>query len=488
MALTRLQSTKDFFRVWFTWKNQALLAFFLFVAVVMIFFYLKTPTYTSSAKILLLPTTSEGSIISVGSEEKRVTTVSREDINTEIELLTSQDVIKATVKSFDEKNPMLKNLEKTWFRKLLDLVKKSMNSILIFLGLKDSLSPFDTQVALLKNSLTVEPASMSNMIIIQFKSETPENAPIVLDRLLEVYIKHHNKVYTKQEGISFFEDQVAIYRSKLVEKEKLLKLLQRKYNIVDLKRQNDTNIALIADFQKELNDLELSSDETKDRLAVLRKSLEMNKREVIITKEMRNLPSIVELERSLVPLLVKQSEILRTFTPASRESREIGDQIETLRREIRGEVVRAIKAEELELQVLRTKRESLVKKVEELQDEANDMNEKERILNEVTREVEILKNNYLLYTSKAEEIRIASEREKHDLANVSIGESATMPTKPSGPNLFFLLLVSVVVGSFIAIGLPFLLEFLDHRIKTPAEVEVLTSLPVICSFSDLKTS
>ena len=235
MALTRLQSARDFFRVWFTWKNQALLGSCVFVAVVMLFFYLKTPKYTSTAKILLLPKTAEGTIISTGTDEKRVTPVSREDINTEIELLTSEDVIRATVKSFDEKNPSLKNREQTWFKKLLDLFKKSMNRILIFLGLKDSVSPLDAQVALLKNSLNVEPVSMSNIIIVKLKSEIPEDSSIVLNRLLEVYIKHHNKVYTKQEGLSFFEDQVRRYRSKLEEKEKLLKLLQGKYNIVDLK-------------------------------------------------------------------------------------------------------------------------------------------------------------------------------------------------------------------------------------------------------------
>ncbi len=47
-----------------------------------------------------------------------------------------------------------------------------------------------------------------------------------------------------------------------------------------------------------------------------------------------------------------------------------------------------------------------------------------------------------------------------------------------------MLIISVFVGFFAALGTPFLLEFLDHRLKSPDEVEDLLSLPVISFFTE----
>jgi capsular polysaccharide biosynthesis protein len=49
-----------------------------------------------------------------------------------------------------------------------------------------------------------------------------------------------------------------------------------------------------------------------------------------------------------------------------------------------------------------------------------------------------------------------------------------------------MLIISVFVGFFVSLGLPFFLEFLDHRVKTANDVENILSLPVICSISDIK--
>ena len=78
----------------------------------MLFSYIYTPYYEATAKIVLLPKTSVGEIISAGAEDDRVFPVSIEDINTEIELLTSDDVLRDTVKSFGAGQLGLKAEEK----------------------------------------------------------------------------------------------------------------------------------------------------------------------------------------------------------------------------------------------------------------------------------------------------------------------------------------------------------------------------------------
>ncbi len=489
MALTRLQSTRDFIRIWFIWKTNAVIVFLLIIGLVMLFAYGYTPDYESKAKILLLPRTSEGAIVSAGRDETRVASVSMEDINTGIELLTSGEVIKDTVRSFMQEGSggvPLKVPSTTWSDHVADFIKKAINEILIFVRLKERLSPFDANVELLSSSIEVEPVAMSNIILVTLTAERPKAAAAVLNRLLDIYVKHHNYAFTKKERTRFFEEQTSGYRAKLEAAEKKFKEFQTKSSIIDLAKQNEANIELLSDFRKELKKAEVLYDEIRSRIQILRKSLAENEHDIVITEAMRTFPSIVELEKSITSLLVKRSEIGMNFTPSSRVYKEVESQIEALRGEIRNEIIKSTKTDELELKILLTKQKSLKNKIDGLHKDADSLNQKERILKELEREVELFRNNYMLYASKTEEARIYSEREKLDLANVSIADKADVPVKPAFPNRILMLVISVIVGFFAALGIPFLLEFLDHRLKSSEEVEGLLSLPVVCAFPEIR--
>ena len=489
MALTRLQSTRDFIRIWFIWKTNAVIIFLLIVGLVMLFAYGYTPYYKSKAKILLLPRTSEGAIISVGRDETRVASVSMEDINTGIELLTSDDVIKDTVRSFMKEGSggvSLKVSSTTWSDHLSDFIKKVIKEILIFVRLKERLSPFDANVGLLSRSIEVKPVAMSNIILVTLTSEKPKAAAIVLDRLLDTYVKHHNYAFTKEERTRFFEEQALGYRAKLEAAEKKLKGFQTKSSIIDFAKQNEANIEFLSDLRRELEKAEVLYDEIRSRIQILRKSLAENEHDIVITEAMRTFPSIIELEKSITSLLVKRSEIGSNFTPSSRVYKEVERQIKALRGEIRNEIIKSTKTDELELNILLARQKSLKNKIDRLQVEADSLKQKERILQELEREVELFGNNYMLYASKTEEARIYDEREKLDLANVSIADKANVPVKPVFPNRILLLVISVFVGFFAALGTPFVLEFFDHRLKSSEEVECLLSLPVVCAFPEIR--
>ena len=81
MALTRLSSTRDFFRVWFNWKYHASFIFILIVITVAIFVFMVTPMYESKAKALILPRTTEGVIITADAKLDQIEVITAQDIN-----------------------------------------------------------------------------------------------------------------------------------------------------------------------------------------------------------------------------------------------------------------------------------------------------------------------------------------------------------------------------------------------------------------------
>ena len=130
-------------------------------------------------------------------------TVSEEDMNSEVELIGSDDVLRKVVEE-------------------CGLQKKK--SLLAIAGLGQS---EDTRVAKavrrLRSDLMVEPIKKSNMISVAYESSNPHLAAQVLDTLNMVYIQKHLEVHHPTGQAKFFEEQTEQYRKALADTETQLK-------------------------------------------------------------------------------------------------------------------------------------------------------------------------------------------------------------------------------------------------------------------------
>lgn len=74
-----------------------------------------------------------------------------------------------------------------------------------------------------------------------------------------------------------------------------------------------------------------------------------------------------------------------------------------------------------------------------------------------------------------------------DVKNVQIIDMAIIPEKPITPNVPMNLAISLILGLMAGVGIVFLIEFLDNKIRTPEDVQSILGLPVlgvILSFDD----
>lgn len=488
MPITKLNSSRDFFRIWFLWKTQAIAAFVIIVGLVMFYAYGSTPSYKSKAKVLLLPRVNQDLIITAGDDRGRYTLpVTEEDLNTEMELLLSDNVIHETVRSVSEKRLGLKSEERGAYEKFSGAIRGFFGGILSVLGLKDDpLSSFERDSAMLKNSLEIESVFKSNVILVNLNGEKPEQTASVLGTLLDVYVRRHSSVFSEDTGLDFYDDQAATYLQRLEDAERELQEFQRANSIVDLTDQNTANISLMSELSKELQLLEIDYDEAASRVGILSESLAAADGEVIITADMRTIPAITDLEKAIIPLVIKKTEIAKMYTDTSREYTEIVQQLEALQQELRKEVMKALETDKLELATLGAKKDSLRKNISALEAKANAFSQREIRAQELQRQVQIHKNHYLVYTSKTEDSRVNSEKKARNLANVVVVDQPSVPVRPSSPKRALLLLVSLFLGTFTAVCIPFVLETWDHKLKTVDDVESLLDMQVVSSFPEVR--
>jgi len=478
MAITSLKSTRDFVRIWFYWKIPAILLFLLIVVSVCFYAFTATPMYESTAKIMVLPKPIDESVITPGIESRQFLSqpVSTVDINTEVELLKSKVVINKTVEYYGKSNSASnQSSEKQGIFTFFDK----------FNPIKKPLSDSEKKAKALLGSLTVEPAFSSNIISVSLESPYQDQVAEVLNKLLASYLTYRKKTFSVGDTELFYEDQKEFYGKKLEQALKNYKDFADRWNIVNMESQTSASLQLISDFQKELKNLEIGIAENKARINQLNSGLKIEGEKLILSREMRSLPVIVELARGLVPLLIKRTEISKTFTKQSREYQQINDQIAMIRKEIIQESRSAAKSDNMEFETLKMKRDAIENKIEELKLESKNFQEKKETHDALRLEVEIARNNFLKYGEKKEDSRLFSERDASNLSNVVIAEAGTTPSRPKSPNTMLALQVSIFLGLFAALILPFILETIDHKLKTSDDVENILSVPVVCSYNEV---
>jgi uncharacterized protein involved in exopolysaccharide biosynthesis len=488
MPITKLNSSRDFFRIWFLWKYHAVVAFVFIVGLVMFYAYGATPVYESKAKVLLLPRTNDDLVITAGDEERKfIVPVTEEDLNTEIELLMSANVIDEAVRAIDQEGLGLMKEDRGAFDDLAGAISGFFAKILaVFQLTEEPLSPSRRDARLLRKSLSIEAAVRSNVLLVTLKGENPAKTAEVLDTLLDIYVKRHNDVFSQDAGLNFYDDQAGTYLNRLEDAEKELQEFNLTYAIVDLANQNQANIALMTEMNKELQLIEIAFDEAESRIGILQQALEGNESEVLVTAEMRVIPAIVELEKAIIPLVIKKTEVAKGYTRESREYTDIEGQLLALKMELRKEVVKALETDKLELASWRIKKESLQRRINILEAKATEFNQLRLTAQELERQVQIHKNHYLVYTTKTEDSRIYAEKKDRNLANVGIVDRPSVPERPASPKKLLLLVASLILGSLSALCLPFILEAWDHKLKTVDDVEGLLGMQVISSFPEVR--
>ncbi|CCK81806.1 GumC family protein [Desulfobacula toluolica] len=478
MAIRTLKTSRDFVRIWFYWKKQAIFIFCLIVISICFYSFTQTPRYEATTKLMVLPKSAGELVVSPGNDSRQYLSspVSNQDINTEIELIRSDVVINLTAQFYSQTDVNTAEL-------FLDKKKGWLNSLI------PSEKPLTDDVKRTKSilsSLDVESSISSNILSVYLKSPFQEKVADLLNKHIEFYLMHRKKTLSLGDTEAFYEEQKEYYAMQLEDAIKKKKKFNSQWNIVNMETQTTANLQLISTFQTELKNLEIALGENEAKMKMLEDGLQIQGDNFIISKEMRGMPIISELARGLVPLLIKRTEISKTFTKQSREYQQIDDQIKMLRQEIKNEGLNAAKTDRIEIKTLKVRIELLKNKITNLKKQSKEFQLKTEEHKALELDVELARNNFLLYGEKKENSRLFAKRNDSNLSNVVVLEAASTPLRQKSPNKLLALEVSIFLGLFAALILPFLLETLDHKLKTTDDIENILSLPVVCSYSEVK--
>ena len=122
--------------------------------------------------------------------------------------------------------------------------------------------------------------------------------------------------------------------------------------------------------------------------------------------------------------------------------------------------------------------EGVQARVSELEQQADsvdarlaDLNRKAAHAKGLRRELTRAEDAYTLYREKTDTASISAAMSREELVNTSIAEPPTASSQPVGPSKRLTLLIGLFVAVSGGIGLALLIDYLDHGLATPGELE-----------------
>lgn len=318
------------------------------------------------------------------------------------------------------------------------------------------------------NSLSIAPTSKTTSVaVISLKNSSLQRGQDFINQLLEMYNRNTNndKNEIAQKTAEFIDERIGIISKELGSTEANLETFKRDAGITDLTSEAQIALAGNAEYEKK-------SVENRTQISLvndLRKYLRGNEYEV--------LPSNAGLQdAALIGAIERYNEMLMERKRLLRTSTENNPTIVNLDTSIRAMKANVQATLEGTLQGLMITKESLDREASRYSRRISNAPGQERAYVSIARQQEIKAGLYLMLLQKREENAIALAATANNAKIIDEAIADDTPVSPKGKMIY---LIALVLGIGIPVGIIYLIELTKFKIEGRADVEKLTSVPVV---------
>jgi len=473
---SRMISTRDVLFVIFKRLKMIIAVFIITVVTVVIGIMLAEPVYESSARLMINRSIPE-SVLKVAPWMPITRRFElEEEINSEIELIRSRAVAEEVVHRLDQLS-----------QEAAPGPEEARPAAAPPQTPEEGEEKRLARVMAIQRGIEAEPVKKSDVIQISFRSTDPRRAMEVVDAVADAYIGYRTTIYRSSGAVDFFDEQIEVAGENLDQLESALKDYRQQEALLSYEKQQVILLNKLNEFETSLTAVRKDIISTESKLAKVREYWDSPLQPLVPSLEIREETIIAEMHDRLITLRMSLNELLTRYTEDHREVRSLREEIALAEADLKQEVGRVIDLQETSLSALRAEEEALRSTVNMLYTEVKSLPEKELTVSKLQRAIDNHKQVYSMLMLKREEARV-SEASDRRITNVSVISPATMPGKPVKPQKGLLLFVGCLIGIIGGFGLAFVLEYMDHSLRTAEDVEHYLHLPVLASIPDAKSA
>ena len=443
-------------------KRKKFIIFFVVLVFALVFVgnYVWPPTYESTARVQIKrgrETIAVDPSVLKGVSSPMVQ-MSTYDVNTIIDLVYSNDVLLKVVKDT--------GLAGGQTGGLLQIVRGAVRDLQYALKFK---TPGDIEQEAadeLHKTIHVDPVKDSYVLELRCRMARADLAHQVLTDLIQVFKEKHREVYSTEELTDFFEKQVSEVKGELEKAQQALEKFHEEHDVIALEARQDLlseeytkNERLLAQLQESEKATQAVEGDLTD--ADIVNALSQETESTVVT----------EIQLRLFDKIVDRNKMTKTWGAAHPQVEGIKKEILELNQQLKDVIVRV--------------REITEAKQEAIKGEISENSKLAAQLEQLDREVEMAGEFYETYNQKYKEAKIYKEMAAYSSGAISTIVETSQPTRPDNPispRKLFNLVLALIGGIVGGVAIAFFLEYLDHGLKTPEDVEHYVQVSPLASF------
>ncbi len=496
MSEANILSLRDILHIFF--KNKKIILTILITSILCSLTYsiLTTKIYRAESDVLIKMGREKFSAINsmTGVNYNVVFQERTQNINNELKIITGTQLSKLVFPQLKallerhhalEKKTFLKQL-KTFSKAVIKNTKEIIRLPLYWLCLAKKITEDEALAYNLEKKFHAEYLEDTDIIHLTFSWSNPDFAAHALNIYTNEYLRYHTEVHNTEKALNLYSEQLDVHEQNLFKIEREIQCLCKKNNISNIEKQKTLLLSDISLLEKDLLDLSIRIISTENKMLYINTMMSSNE-EWIETPNIGQLgekvTDLATLDKIYFDLKTSKERIRNDFTDNSKEVQDVNRQITGIRKQ---------KGESL-VNILNTEINALLSQQSLIQPQISQKTKKlERLsflkvqLEQLERSKTIAQDNFLLYSKKAEDLRIFNELDKSQILSLKIINPALPPLLPSHPKKWLILGISIFFALFFSFGLSILREYFSHGIRKQRDVEEYLNLPLLTTIPELE--
>jgi succinoglycan biosynthesis transport protein ExoP len=378
-----------------------------------------------------------------------------EEMNTEAEVLTSEPVL-------------------AW---AVDLLNKKGVTVAETVKKRHTTRP--PTIGDMAAGVSAEPVEMSNIIAIRFRGSDAKFVREAANAMAEAYVTYRMQVRRTPGVEEYFEEQLARVGNRLIDLSKEELNLRKASGIFDREWQQRATMNHEAEIKIKLSETRTKRISEESTLAAIEQRMQEDPGLLW--------PFTIDADDHLANVMLTEYWTLHrdrdNFTLTNPQVKIMDDRLAKMEGRMRDEATRRIRDRDYLIQELKASEAALEQEIS--------ITEREYIPDpDMIAEIEYLQKEinytYLHYDRLLEKMLdvMASDAEDVRMANAKVLSPASVRMTKAGQMKTVYMVFSILLGVTLGIGFGFLLDSLDHSVKSASDVEDVVGVPLLGSIPD----
>lgn len=330
-------------------------------------------------------------------------------------------------------------------------------------------SPFENVVASFKGRIEVTPISkLSSVVSVSIKDPLVSKAEAFLDNLIQIYNEDAaaDKNFISESTSKFISERLILITKELDGVEQDVESFKKSNNLTDIETEAKLFIDGSSDYNKKVAEVEIQMNVVASMLDFIKKSSNADLLPSNVIAAQGDASGLISAYNELV---LQRNRILKSATVVNPSVVKIDQQITSLKENVAQSLSRMQSSLTIQKRDLNSREGLMNSKIGQIPVQ-------ERQFRVIARQQKVKEELYLYLLQKREETAITLAATQ---PNARVIDDAKASKSPVSPKKNIIYLAAFLLGLLIPIGVLYLKEMLNTKIKNHSDLEGKTQIPFV---------